>query len=44
MNDSLTEFCKRHSATPKERTELAWYLAYLRWRKNVEQLMKANKP
>lgn len=36
---SIDEFCERNDTTRSEERELRWYLAYLRWRKQVEHLI-----
>lgn len=36
---TFKEFLKRAEATEEERIELSWYLAYLRWRKMVSEII-----
>lgn len=36
---SIDEFCKQHDCTPTEAKELRLYLLFLRWVKQVKQLI-----
>lgn len=37
---SLDDWLKQMEATDKEATEIRWYLAFLRWKKSVQFLLK----